>query len=207
MRSWPVAENMTTEQNCSDCFIGMLQLQLSSELSYDDEVALEFSSLTESCHKTGFEPEIPTGINTNQTSATTSPPITPTQDCISTHVVEQGDTCNGICKAYNVSTDALAQANGLPAYCRKFPSEGTKLCIPQECEIYTVQPNDTCWTIAKKFRGSFSVSQLISWNPPLNELCTNMPQQKDMQICINPPGGKGSRSSSTTTGTVPSTPA
>lgn len=205
MRSWPVAENMTSEQNCSDCLLGLVQLSLSSVFTYDDEVALEFSSLTESCEKTGFKPEVPTRIGTNHTRTTTFS-ATLTQDCVSTHVIEEDDTCNGICQTYNVSTDALTQANGLYAYCHKFPKAGTELCIPEECDIYTVDSKDTCWTIVMKFRGSFSFNQLIAWNPQLNALCTNMPQQRDMQICISPPGRIRWRSSTTGAVTAPPTP-
>lgn len=157
MRSWPAAENMKSEQNCSNCLLGLMQLQLSSEFTYDDEVALEFSSMTESCQKTCFEPQVLTGISTNQTIIITFS-ATPTQDCVSTHVIEEDDTCNGICQTNNVSTDALTQANGLFAYCHKFPKAGTELYIPEECDIYTVNSKDTCWTIVVKFRGSFSLN-------------------------------------------------
>jgi LysM repeat protein len=86
--------------------------------------------------------------------------------------------------AHNISTDALLSTNRLKAYCRDFPGAGTKLCIPQQCDIYTVRKNDTCQSIVASQSTYVTITQLQAWNPNLNALCTNMAQQQDMQICV-----------------------
>jgi hypothetical protein len=103
---------------------------------------------------------------------------------LDTYTIRADDTCNGICKAENVSTYSLISYNRLNAYCRDFPSSGTKLCMPPSCDIYTIQGNDTCHSIAVAQPGYVTVTQIQAWNPNLNALCTNMKQQEGMQICV-----------------------
>ncbi|KAH6871038.1 hypothetical protein B0T10DRAFT_611351 [Thelonectria olida] len=169
-RSWPSEDKMNSSQKCSYCHLKLLQVDQSSEFNYEEALASSFSSLTKSCGKTSFEPSTPTGSNLgSNASFTTTASATVTQSCASTYTITSEDTCNGICKSHNVSTYSLTQLNGLLVYCRDLPKAGTKL-------------------LAKKFGNKFSVTQLISWNPQLNDLCTNMPQQEDMQICVGAPG-------------------
>lgn len=64
------------------------------------------------------------------------------------------------------------------------PAAGTELCMPQQCDIYTVKKNDTCQSIAASQPGYITVTQLQAWDPNLYVLCTNMAQQENMQICV-----------------------
>lgn len=76
------------------------------------------------------------------------------------------------------------QANNLPGYCSQFPPAGTDLCIPQSCNLHTVAGNDTCYGIAQAYNGTFSATQLISWNPNINRQCSNLNQIAGYQICV-----------------------
>jgi LysM repeat protein len=185
MNSWQDLDDLTEEQNCSDCLLGTLSLDQSSSFSYNVAFESNFSAMTASCGKTGFEPTKPTPIALNSSAEATS---TPTPSCASSYIVRSGDTCGGICKANNVSTFALTQANSLDAYCQNTLRPGIELCLPESCDIYTVQPNDTCRSVAAKQPSYITITQLQAWNLNLNALCTNMEQQIDRQICVSPPG-------------------
>lgn len=185
IESWQNEDTLTEDQLCSDCLLGQLSLDQSSSFSYNEAFAANFSSMTSSCGKTGYEPSKPTAIALNSSTIATA---TPSPSCAATYTVQAGDTCNGICKANNVSTFALAQRNDLSAYCRDFAQVGSELCLPASCDIYTVQQNDTCRSVAAKQPSYITTTQLQAWNPNLNRLCTNMDQQVDMQICVSPPG-------------------
>lgn len=184
MRPWQNETVFTTLPNCSYCLLATLKLGQSSEYSYSGEFAAEFSSLTSSCGSTGFQPAtpVPSALNTSSTASSKATPTAPS--CAPTYTIQPDDTCNGICKAQNVSTDALVSNNRLGAYCQDLPAAGTELCMPQQCDIYTMKKNDTCQSIAASQPGYVTVTQLQAWNPNLNALCTNMAQQEDMQICV-----------------------
>lgn len=185
MSSWPATENMTTAQNCSDCALGAIQLGLNSEFTYNERVALDFSELTKSCSKTGFEITPPTSTKYVSETSTT---VSPTQSCEIPYTIQDDDTCNGICKSQNVSSYAFTNTNNLPLWCDELPEAGNVVCLPKTCDIYTVKEGDHCLTIAHDFNYVFSATQLLSWNPTLNELCSNINQHVGMQICVSPPG-------------------
>ena len=106
--------------------------------------------------------------------------------------MKDGDDCNKISLAQNVSTSDLLYQNGLEGYCANFPKAGQKLCLPPECNVYTVKKNDTCWGITQAHNNAMSISQLVSWNANLNRDCSNIEQYVGMQICISFPGELGS---------------
>jgi hypothetical protein len=176
---------MTTAQNCSDCALGAIQLGLNSEFTYNEGVALDFSELTKSCSKTGFEVTPPTGTKYAPETSTTA---SPTQSCEIPYTIQDDDTCNGICKSQNVSSYAFTNTNNLPLWCDELPKAGSVVCLPKTCDIYTVKEGDHCITIASAFNYAFSATQLLSWNPTLNELCSNMKHHVGMQLCVSPPG-------------------
>lgn len=104
--------------------------------------------------------------------------------CTSTYTVQEGDTCESVSEDHGVGTFYLLQANNLQAYCADFPGVGADLCIPDACELYTVDANDTCYGIAQLYNGTFSVRQLISWNPNINEACGNIYELEGSRICV-----------------------
>lgn len=105
-----------------------------------------------------------------------------------------------------MSTFDLLYENGLEGYCSNFPAAGKKLCLPHQCDIYTVQTNDTCYEITQSRSNAFSISQLVSWNANLNRDCSNINQLLGMQICISFPGESGSASVSTPSTTIAPVP-
>lgn len=181
MRSWQKATNLTDRQLCSDCFLDTLRLDLSSEYTHNGDVADTFSSLTASCQKTGYQYASPTHIALSS-SAPSETPIP--RICEEKVKIGANDTCNSISLRYNVSTSSLLIENRLPAYCRDFPGPGISLCLPPSCRTYTVRNNDTCQSVLDQHSSSFTTTQLFSWNPNLNALCSNMGQQYGMQICV-----------------------
>jgi hypothetical protein len=83
-----------------------------------------------------------------------------------------------------VSTAMLRYENGLTADCSNFPNVGDSLCIPETCKIYTVKVNDTCYGISEAYNATFTVTQLISWNPDINRDCSNLEAITGTLICI-----------------------
>ncbi|CAG8888612.1 unnamed protein product [Penicillium egyptiacum] len=186
---------MTAAQNCSTCFLGTLQTELDSYFGYNEELAEEFSSLTSSCSKTNYPvtsppvytvvPSATASISVTSTVSSISSSATPTADCAEHYTIQAGDTCYSISTKFNSSTHELLYKNDLPAYCAGFPSTGTALCIPEACDIYTVQEDDTCYSIMVAHDYAFTVTQLISWNPNINRECSNVNQLVGSQICLS----------------------
>jgi hypothetical protein len=185
--SWTNLTVETTSESCSDCALGVQQLELNSTFGYLSEIAVEFSSTTKSCGSTGYAYTSPTPVALNGT-ATSSTTATATP-CADTYTILAGDNCNTIAKAQNVSTFSLLYENNLEAYCADFPAVGTSICLPGQCNVYTVAVNDTCRSIIASVPGDITLTQLSSWNPNINIGCGNLGQLVDTEICISPVGG------------------
>lgn len=123
-------------------------------------------------------------------------PATPTCSG-SSYTIQTGDTCSSVSFSQGIDTAGLLAANNLGP-CSSFPQSGS-LCIPtaSKCTVYTVQAGDTCGTIADAHSVLFS--QIVSWNPMLNEDCGAIAGVVGMQICISTPGGGWVNPSPTTT--------
>ncbi|EHK43389.1 hypothetical protein TRIATDRAFT_85797 [Trichoderma atroviride IMI 206040] len=184
----------TSAQLCSDCNLRIQQAQLQSPFGYDDDAASDYASLTTSTMK------LASAIVTTATTATPS--------CKSIYTIKKNDTCRSVSESQKVATFHLMQANNLPGYCSQFPPAGSDLCIPQSCNLYTVASNDTCYGIAQAHNGTFSATQLISWNPNINRQCSNLNQIAGYQICVSFPGppsvvATGSESITTPVAAIP----
>lgn len=103
--------------------------------------------------------------------------------CDNIVAAEEGDDCHSISKNYDVSSFSLLCRNNLEACCTNFLVP-VRFCLPETCNIYTVQGKDTYYDIVKVFGYSFSVTQLISWNANINRACGNLEQLVGSQICI-----------------------
>jgi hypothetical protein len=100
------------------------------------------------------------------------------------YTIKDGDDCSSISLSQNVSTFALLHLNELQAYCKNFPEPGTSLCLPKQCQTYTLNDDDTCEGIVASQPGDISVTQLRSWNPNINKGCGNLFQWTGFQICV-----------------------
>ena len=89
------------------------------------------------------------------------------------YIVQEGDTLYSISKFYNISLDDLIEANPnlepdrlLPGLEISIPLAAQPADCPFGATTYTVQRNDTFYSIAKKFK--MRLSELLKSNPDLN---------------------------------------
>lgn len=184
---------MNATSRCSDCWLGVLALQLNNPLGYDAGLESNFQALTSSCNATGYSYTTPTAYALNKTTTAISTSATPTstamQNCVGSYTVQSGDDCNSVAKAHNVSTYALIEANNLDLYCESFANAVNRtLCIPPQCEIYTWKAYDTCNDVVARY-GDITLPQFLAWNPNFNSLCGNSVLFHGYEVCVSPPGG------------------
>lgn len=166
--------------------LGIRAIQLSSPITYNDGLAEVFENTTASCSTSGYSFASPTAyaLNLSVTSVTALATSTSTNTaCKSPYVVQAGDTCDSISLAQNVSTFSLLYHNNLNIYGTNFPGAGSTICLPPSCDLYTVQPQDSCNGVARA-RGDISATQLRAWNPNINALCGNLGRLSGTQICV-----------------------
>ncbi|KAL4947549.1 hypothetical protein BDW69DRAFT_190101 [Aspergillus filifer] len=167
---------------CDDCTLQYLAGMLNSTYGHQRVSEGSFSSLVSSCsaaptdypHGTVTFPPAPTS-----TSNSSAP-------CIGTaYTAVEGDTCESIADENGVSYYRLLSDNSLDLDCETL-TVGMDLCIGDACTLYTVTANDTCNTIlADK---SYTLTELLAWNPILHSDCGNMASLSGHTICISPPG-------------------
>jgi LysM repeat protein len=179
---------LTKEQECSDCMLGVTQAELFSPFAYSNASAAELSSRASACGKPTFtvtEPK-PYALSTTSPTATEIPSLR-SKDCPDRYQVRAGDTCQSVSQAHNVSTFGLLYWNNLAVGCTDFPKAGRAVCLPSPCPIYTIQQNDTCLGIIAHHAPDYSMRQLRSWNMNINNVCSNLEGMVGDQICIGPP--------------------
>ncbi|KAH6701376.1 hypothetical protein BKA61DRAFT_204913 [Leptodontidium sp. MPI-SDFR-AT-0119] len=66
----------TQEQSCSDCALGIQQMELGSIFGFLSEESANFASATASCGATGYAYIVPTPLALDSTSTVTAPPST-----------------------------------------------------------------------------------------------------------------------------------
>ncbi|KAK3332585.1 hypothetical protein B0T19DRAFT_439410 [Cercophora scortea] len=188
---------LTTEQECSDCILGVSQLQLNSPFGYDDDSASIHTSLTSSCSKpVGYGFTLPPPYTPAATATTTatgaSSSASPTgvldPGCVSLYTTQANDTCNSIAVSQNVSTFAVYGSSGLWDQCSSLPT-GTKLCLLSQCVNYQVQQGDTCDGIIAAAGLTVSPSMFVAWNPNINVVCSNLLGLVGDYICLSRPDG------------------
>ncbi|KAF9261108.1 hypothetical protein L218DRAFT_946301 [Marasmius fiardii PR-910] len=98
-------------------------------------------------------------------------------DCLRRYTVVEGDTCNGISAANNVSTYQLATINAghIDQACSNL-QPGDSICLGYENEdctsTYVVQADDTCDAVVQAH--SIDMTSFIANNPQINDQCNNM---------------------------------
>lgn len=122
----------TQEQSCSDCALGIQQIELGSIFGFLSEEAANFASATANCGATGYAYIVPTPLALDSTSTVTAPPSTKT---CTPYTINGADDCNSVAQANNISTFALLYENNLEAYCANFPAVGKSVCLPEQCHV------------------------------------------------------------------------
>jgi LysM repeat protein len=152
---------------------------------YDDNWESTYEYVATTCNLTVADFNATASVF-NVTVPTSSP------NCVSevTYTTAQGDTCDSIAMTFGVSAATMYYNNPDIANCSSI-IPGTDLCLPLACnDIYTVQPNDTCVSIA--IANSISPQNLLAYNSQLNSNCTNLQSTNPYwgsTLCVSTPGG------------------
>ncbi|KAH8761309.1 hypothetical protein BGZ57DRAFT_993033 [Hyaloscypha finlandica] len=102
-----------------------------------------------------------------------------------TYTVKAGDTCESIAVANSVAQGTLWAINNLSPDCSAM-TVGQSLCLPKQCDLYTLERNDTCWSIASAKGLSFS--SILGYNPTISPDCSNLNATGSV-ICVSNPQG------------------
>ncbi|KAF2495511.1 hypothetical protein BU16DRAFT_618299 [Lophium mytilinum] len=183
--SWLNQQALTTAQECSDCVLGVSQIQLNSPFGYSDDLAEDFRSDTASCGATNYSFTSPPPYTQNHTATPTLAIATPT---CSSYAVQANDTCDSIAVAHNVSTFSVVSLNGLYLDCSDL-AVGRDICLASACMLHEVQWGETCASILEGLGQKVTGTQLLAWNPNINGLCGNIYDMVGTHICVSSPGG------------------
>ncbi|OQE16657.1 hypothetical protein PENSTE_c023G09283 [Penicillium steckii] len=64
-----------------------------------------------------------------------------------------------------------------------------KLQMTPLCDLYyEIQSGDTCWDIIARSENTFTMRQLLCWNPDINPICTNLIPGRDICVGVTFPG-------------------
>ncbi|RTE79638.1 hypothetical protein BHE90_005873 [Fusarium euwallaceae] len=185
-------EEMPRDELCHVCHIRRLAMMQSSQYSiYNEYYKEQLEYVYKTCGGRTGPTDIPPPLKT------VKPVEAPFCVTNKRYMTKEGDTCDSIAKASRVSGAALYMGNQeLIGDCRNIPAN-LRLCLPLECETYTVQPEDTCVKIESRLELEFD--SLRFYNSWLKYDCSNLQPATDFYgkaICVSPHGG-------TFTGTVP----
>ncbi|KAK2013707.1 LysM domain-containing protein [Colletotrichum eremochloae] len=178
--------NETAVDGCSDCALGVGSILLNSPFGYDAGFAADFQSQTASCGSAGYDFTSPAPYAVSTKPPPPTSPTTAPTTCGSPYIVQPGDTCDSIATAKGVSTHSVIKAGRTGTGCANL-GPGKALCLPEPCTLYRVKWDDTCRDIIAAVPGLRS-HDLLTWNPNINPLCTNMVSMYEHQICVSPPG-------------------
>lgn len=157
--------------------------QSTSFSGYDNNTAQAWASIQSLCDVS--YPTAPQGPAATPSSLPGFATSSYTGSCLSgtNYTVKSGDTCEAIATSNSVATGTLITVNQLDPGCSDLQI-GQVLCLPQVCSQYVVQSGDTCDSIAGAY--GISLLQLQTWNPTLNQACTNLISSDN--ICVGIPG-------------------
>ncbi|KEY74070.1 hypothetical protein S7711_02659 [Stachybotrys chartarum IBT 7711] len=186
---WRNETNATDSNDCHDCMLEPWRIQLESPLGYDDEFAEDFSSVTESCGASGYSYSTPTAYGTpvSPTNSETSTSTAEPTPCATPYTVGEGDTCETIAAAHNVSSFGLIDRNGLDIFCH-LPDAGGEICLPAQCRTHFLLINDNCRTLSRQY--NVTRVQLVSWNSNFDPQCLFIERWRYTTVCVSPPGGR-----------------
>ncbi|KKK24023.1 hypothetical protein AOCH_002784 [Aspergillus ochraceoroseus] len=140
---------------------------------------------------------VPAFLLISRTYATYIPSPHTFAQCVSnrTYTVLTGDDCGGIARRNSVPRGALIAINDVLPDCSNL-RVGQILCLPDPCQLYLVNPGNTCLDITEA--ANVALHDFLAWNPYINPECTNL--LAGDEVCIGRPGA-----TPTSTGIIPTT--
>lgn len=184
---WSGQGFLSLNQTCSDCWLGGQALQVNNPLGYDEVLGSNFDVLTSSCNATGQYTitSVPSTTGPDQPSTTSSGIPTPT--CASSYTLQSSDyDCHTVARKLGVSSYGLLVASNMDLYCQNFPNAaeaGQTLCVPEKCDTYTWQPEDSCASLLLS-HSDINMAQFLGWNPNFNTLCGNALKFIGYEVCL-----------------------
>lgn len=159
------------------------RVQLESPLGYDEEFSEDFSSVTQSCGAPSYSYSTPTSYGTpiKRTSSESSTPTAEPTPCATPYTVGEGDTCETIAAAQNVSSFSLIEENRLDMFCH-LPDAGTVTCLPAQCRTHFIMINDNCRTMERQY--DVTRVQLVSWNSNFDPRCLFIERWRYTTVCV-----------------------
>lgn len=175
---WINQPNYTSSQTCSQCELGVLQIQLASPFGFSDTLAEAFADTTKSCSAANYAFATPTSYALN---ATMFP--NPSACTGSAYTIKQDDSCVTISAANGMSTYQLITKNNLNLGCDNLPAVGQSLCLPtgSTCRTYQLDLYDTCKTLMMSWNAT--LAQVLAWNPMINSACSNLASWRGWYLC------------------------
>lgn len=159
------------------------RIQLESPIGYDDDFAEDFSSVTESCKAQGYSYTTPPSYGTpvdptgTQSPTTTSEPI----PCATPYTIAEGDTCESIAAAQNVSNFGIIEENRLDVFCH-LPDAGKEICLPPQCRTHFLLIHHSCRTMEEMY--NVTRVQLASWNSNFDSKCLFIERWRHTTVCV-----------------------
>ncbi|KGO45809.1 Peptidoglycan-binding Lysin subgroup [Penicillium expansum] len=189
--------DIATTDLCSYCYVKKLEMMQADAYSsaYNDDFESEYKYVANTCNLTVTDFNATTSVFNASLPATTS-------TCLSgnTYITTDGDTCDSIALAQGVSAATLFYTNPNILNCSDIIT-GTSLCLPLTCtDLYSVQSNDTCASVAVS--NFISFSDVINWNSQLTWNCSNLVSPDPhwgSVLCASAPGGNYTGQALTTT--------
>ncbi|TKX23426.1 LysM domain-containing protein 1 [Elsinoe australis] len=149
------------------------------------QCVLKLGVLNQGTSYSNYGPPVPPVVGNRTDIPGYAPSGYPVPSCLtgSTYSVVSGDDCGKIASAKGVPKGTLISQNDILPDCTDL-QVGAKLCIPDSCSLYQIQSGDTNFGISGK--AGISLTQLHSWNPFLDPLCTNLIAGDS--LCVSQPG-------------------
>ncbi|PSN68683.1 hypothetical protein BS50DRAFT_490467 [Corynespora cassiicola Philippines] len=178
--SLATSNSSTKAATCSDYALESIQVQLSPPFGFDEDFAQEFRETKSSCGSSGYSFTTPAALRNRAEDAKV-------QICSDPYVVKSGDSCDAIALARQVLTFSIIKAGGLKSNCSNLQPGGELPCLPSPCSLYRLGSSDNYKSIVSAHSG-FTGQGLVSWNPNITSLCTNLADMTGNLICVGPPG-------------------
>lgn len=116
---------------CDDCYLGPLAMQISSPISVADHTVSLFEKVKAACPNAEYNVAVAKSWKARIAAATKEG----TEYRARYDAVKKGDTCTGISLSQNSSTVKLIQYN---ADYKPMPDEDTKLCLAETYEAHEI---------------------------------------------------------------------